>query len=371
MRVPFLDLRAAYRELQGEIDAAVTRALGSGRYIGGPEVERFESDYAAYCGAAHCVGVANGLDALVLSLRALGIGAGDEVIVASNSYIATVLAVTAVGAAPVFVEADPRTFNLDPAAVEPAVTSRTRALLPTHLYGQPADLDPLLAIARRYDLRLIEDAAQAHGSRYKGQRIGAHGDIVCWSFYPSKNLGALGDAGAATTNDPELASRVRTLGNYGSAQRYVNVVRGVNSRLDPVQAAVLGVKLRHLDAWNARRRSIAKRYTRALADLPIHPPHVPSWAEPAWHLYVVRHERRDALQQALADRGIGTLIHYPIPPHLQPAYADLPHRRGDFPVGERMADQVLSLPIGPQMRSEEVTAVIEALRGSLEGEQFR
>lgn len=365
MKIPFLDLRAAYEELQPEIDEAVGRALASGWYIGGPEVERFEADYAAYCGAACCVGVANGLDALTLALRALGIGPGDEVILASNSYIATVLAVTAVGARPVFVEPDERTFNLDPEAVERALTPRTRALLPTHFYGQPANLEPLLAIARRQGLRLLEDAAQGHGSRHRGRRIGAHGDVVCWSFYPSKNLGAVGDAGAITTDDPALAERVRTLGNYGSAERYVNVVRGVNSRLDPVQAAVLGVKLRHLDRWNDRRRTIAERYTRAFAALPIATPHVPDWAEPAWHLYVVRHPRRDRLQQTLAGRGVSTLIHYPIPPHLQQAYADLGHRPGDFPIAERLANEVLSLPIGPQMREQEVDAVIEVVVASV------
>lgn len=361
MSVPFLDLGAATRELRPEIDEALTRAVDSGWYIGGPEVARFEQEYAAYCGADHCVVVGNGLDALHLILRALDIGPGDEVIVASNSYIATVLAVTMVGASPVFVEPDPLTHNLDPGQVEPAITPRTRVLLPTHLYGQPADLTPLLALARRHGLKLVEDAAQAHGSRYDGRRIGAHGDAVAWSFYPSKNLGALGDGGAVTTDDAELARRVRTIANYGSAERYVNEVRGVNSRLDPLQAALLGVKLRHLDDWNARRAAIAARYSAAFADTPLILPQVPNWADPAWHLYVVQHPDRDRFQQRLKERGVQTLIHYPIPPHLQQAYADLGFTRGAFPIAERLAETVLSLPIGPQLDEDAIGRVIEAV----------
>ncbi|GAA4017985.1 DegT/DnrJ/EryC1/StrS family aminotransferase [Sphingomonas swuensis] len=365
MKVPFLELRAGYEVLKPEIDAAVARAMASGWYIGGPEVEGFERAFADYCSAAHCVGVANGLDALHLGLRAMDVGPGDEVIVASNSYIATLLAVSMVGATPVLVEADPATHNLDPSKVEAAITPRTRVILPTHLYGQPADLDPLLEIARRRGLRLLEDGAQGHGGRYRGQRVGGHGDLVAWSFYPSKNLGALGDAGAITTNDPVLADRVRTLGNYGSHQRYVNEVRGVNSRLDPLQAAVLSVKLAYLDAWNSRRKAIAERYLEAFADLPgITLPAVPDWADPAWHLFVIRATDRDGLQQRLADQGIQTLIHYPIPPHRQQAYADLGLPAGSFPIAEQLANEVLSLPIGPQMRDEEVEAVIAAVRAA-------
>jgi dTDP-4-amino-4,6-dideoxygalactose transaminase len=365
MKVPFLDLKAAYAELQPAIDAAVARALGSGWYIGGPEVAGFEQDFAAYCGAAHCVGVANGLDALHLGLRAMDVGPGDEVILASNGYIATVLAVSMAGATPVLVEPDALTHNLDPALVEQAITPRTRVILPTHLYGQPADLDPLLGLARAHGLRLLEDAAQGHGARYKGRRIGAHGDLVAWSFYPSKNLGALGDAGAITTDDPELAERVRTLGNYGSHKRYVNEVRGLNSRLDPIQAAVLQVKLARLDEWNARRSAIARRYLEAFAALPgLTLPAVPDWAEPAWHLFVVRSATRDTLQDRLADAGVQTLIHYPIPPHRQRAYADLGFSERSFPLAERLANEVLSLPIGPQMTDAEVEAVIEAVIAS-------
>ena len=321
--IPFLELGASYRELKPEIDAAVSRVLESGWYILGPEVEAFEAEWAAYCDAKHAVGLANGLDALTLALRALDIGPGDEVIVPSNTYIATWLAVSGVGATPVPVEPDLATHNIDPARIEAAITSRTRALLPVHLYGQPADMDPILDIAQRHGLRVIEDAAQAHGARYKGKRIGAHGDIVCWSFYPGKNLGALGDAGAITTDDTALAERVALLRNYGSRQKYVNEEAGVNSRLDPIQAAVLRVKLEVLDEWTERRRAVATAYTVGMAESGLILPHVPDWAEPAWHLYVVRTSDREALQDRMTEAGIGTLIHYPIPPHMQKAYTDM------------------------------------------------
>jgi len=359
--VPFLDLGAAYRELKPEIDAAVARVLESGRYIGGEAVEAFERDFAAYCDAKYCVGVGNGLDALTLALRALDIGAGDEVIVPSNTYIATWLAVSAVGATPVPVEPDLATYNIDPALIEAAITPNTRAILPVHLYGQPADLDPILDIARRHRLRVVEDAAQAHGARYKGRRIGSHGDVVCWSFYPGKNLGALGDAGAVTANDVELAHRVRRLGNYGSQRKYVNIERGVNSRLDPVQAAVLSAKLPCLDLWNRRRADIAQKYLEEFVGLELELPFVPDWAEPVWHQFVVQLCARDAVQSSMKYSGIGTLIHYPIPPHLQQAYEGLDLQESRFPLAERMADRVLSLPIGPQMTSEQICAVIGAL----------
>lgn len=347
--IPFLDLGAAYRELKPEIDAAVARVLDSGWYILGPETEAFEAEWAEYCGAKHAVGLANGLDALVLALRALDIGPGDEVIVPSNTYIATWLAVSGVGATPVPVEPDPATHNIDPARIEAAITPRTRVLLPVHLYGQPADLDPILDIARRHGLRVVEDAAQAHGARYKGRRIGAHGDIVCWSFYPGKNLGALGDAGAVTTNDPALAERVALLRNYGSRQKYVNEEAGVNSRLDPLQAAVLRVKLSVLDEWTERRRAVAAAYAEGLAETGLILPHVPDWAEPVWHLYVVRSAGRDALQARLTEAGIGTLIHYPIPPHMQQAYSGLGLKPDALPLARQLAAEVLSLPMGPQL----------------------
>jgi len=347
--IPFLDVGAAYQELKEEIDAAIKQVLEGGWYILGPEVENFERDYAKYCGASFAVGVANGLDALHLALTAMGIGEGDEVIVPSNTYIATWLAVSHCGAKPVSVEPDEATYNIDPGLIEAAITPRTKAILPVHLYGQPADLDPILAIARKYGLRVLEDAAQAHGARYKGKRIGCHGDAVAWSFYPGKNLGALGDGGAITTNDPELVDRLRVLRNYGSRVKYVNDVQGWNSRLDPIQAAVLRVKLRYLDEWNVRRSAIAHQYLGNMRNDLLTLPHTPEWADSVWHLFVVRHPNRDALQQHLKDAGVGTLIHYPIPPHLQAAYRSLEYSEGDFPIAEKMAREILSLPMGPHL----------------------
>jgi dTDP-4-amino-4,6-dideoxygalactose transaminase len=364
MKIPFLDLGAAYRELKPEIDTALSRVLESGWYILGPEVEAFETEWAAYCDAKHAVGLANGLDALTLALRALDIGPGDEVIVPSNTYIATWLAVTGVGATPVPVEPDVATHNIDPARIEAAITSRTRVLLPVHLYGQPADMDPILEIASRHGLRVIEDAAQAHGARYKGKRIGAHGDIVCWSFYPGKNLGALGDAGAITTNDVALAERVALLRNYGSRQKYVNEEAGVNSRLDPIQAAVLRVKLGVLDEWTERRRAVASAYTVGLAEYGLILPHVPGWAEPAWHLYVVRTSDREALQDRMTEAGIGTLIHYPIPPHMQKAYTNMEIMPEALPLARNLASEVLSLPMGPQLSLNQVQDIINALKNA-------
>lgn len=349
MKVPFLDLRAAYLELKPEIDEAVARVLNSGWYILGSEVEAFEAEWAAYCDAKYSVGVANGLDALHLALLALGVGPGDEVIVPSHTYIATWLAVSQCGATPVPVEPDEQTYNIDPSRIEAAITARTKAILPVHLYGQPADLDLILTIARKHGLRVLEDAAQAHGARYKGRRIGGHGDAVAWSFYPGKNLGALGDGGAVTSNDPEVADRIRVLRNYGSHVKYVNEVKGYNSRLDPIQAAILRVKLKYLDEWNLRRSKVAAHYRQCLKNMSLILPHVPEWAEPAWHLYVVRHSRRDDYQEALTKAGVGTLIHYPIPPHLQAAYAAAGWSKGSFSLAEIMANEVLSLPIGPHM----------------------
>lgn len=362
--IPFLDLSAPYRELQLQIDAAVARVLTSGWYILGPEVEAFEAEWAAYCGTTHAVGLANGLDALILALRALDIGPGDEVIVPSNTYIATWLAVSAVGARPVPVEPDPATYNMDPARIAAAITPQTKVVLPVHLYGQPADLDPILALARDHGFAVVEDAAQAHGARYKGRRIGAHGDVVCWSFYPGKNLGALGDAGAITTNRADLADRIRVLRNYGSRVKYVNEVEGVNSRLDPLQAAVLRVKLTVLDDWTARRRETAARYASGLQDCGVILPHIPDWADPAWHLYVVRSPDRDRLQARLTEKGVGTLIHYPIPPHLQAAYAGLGMSSGTLPLAEQLAGEVLSLPMGPHLDLVQAGAVIAAVKAA-------
>ncbi|MBB1498916.1 DegT/DnrJ/EryC1/StrS aminotransferase family protein [Paracoccus sp. MC1862] len=360
--IPFLDLRLAYLELRSEIDAAVARVLDSGWYVLGPEVEAFETEWAAFCGAQHAVGVANGLDALILALRALDIGPEDEVIVPSNTYIATWLAVSAVSARIVPVEPDPATHNIDPERIARAITPATRAILPVHLYGQPADMDPILALARDRGIFVVEDAAQAHGAAYKGKRIGAHGDLVCWSFYPGKNLGAMGDAGAVTTSRADLAERLQALRNYGSRQKYVNDEKGVNSRLDPIQAAVLRVKLTRLEEWTARRRAIAAIYSAGLKDSGYILPHVPEWADPVWHLYVLRSRDRDGLQQRLSTAGIGTLVHYPIPPHMQTAYADLEIASQSLPLARQLAAEVLSLPMGPHLSPEDARRVVEALQ---------
>ena len=360
--IPFLDLKAPYLELKEELDEAIARVVSSGWFIGGSEVDQFEADYAQYCGATHAVGVANGLDALHLALRAMDVGPGDEVIVPSNTYIATWLAVSQCGATPVPVEPDARTYNIDPALIEAAITSRTKVILPVHLYGQPADMDPILAIARKHGLRVLEDGAQAHGARYKGQRLGAHGDAVAWSFYPGKNLGAMGDGGAVTTNDARIADRLRVLRNYGSRVKYVNEVQGYNSRLDPLQAAILRVKLAHLDDWNSHRSVVAAHYQLNLAGCGLTLPYVPEWAESVWHLYVVQNPQRDTLHKVLADAGVSTLIHYPIPPHLQQAYGHAGWKQGAFPLAECMADQVLSLPMGPFLSLGATDQVIESFK---------
>ena len=359
--VPFLDLQSIQLEHRDQLAAAFERVLHSGWYVLGDEVKRFEHEYAAYCGARFAVGVANGLEALSLVLRALDIGPGDEVIVPSNTYIATWLAVSHVGATPVPVEPDPHTFNLDPARIAAAITSRTRAVLPVHLYGQPADMKAILDIAQRHRLHVLEDGAQAHGARLRGKRLGAHGDAVAWSFYPGKNLGALGDGGAVTTNDEALAERLRELRNYGSKVKYHNEVIGYNSRLDELQAAFLRAKLPHLDAANRRRTEIAQRYLNGLAGLDLVLPVVADFTEPAWHLFVVRHRRRDALAQRLRELGVATMIHYPVAPHRQPAYAALGMAQGCLPISEAMHAQVLSLPIGPTQSDAATDQVIAAL----------
>jgi dTDP-4-amino-4,6-dideoxygalactose transaminase len=359
---PFLDVGATYQELATEIDAAVSRVLKSGWYLLGAELEAFEREFAAYCGAEHCVGVANGLDALTLILRAMNVGPGDEVIVPSNTYVATWLAVSQVGATPVPVEPDLATSNLDPTRLEAAITSRTRVVIPVHLYGMPADMDPIVEIATRHGIRVVEDAAQAHGARYRGRRTGSLGDAAGWSFYPGKNLGAFGDGGAVTTNDATLADRVRVLRNYGSRRKYENEVQGVNSRLDEIQAAALRVKLKALDIWNDRRRKVAARYLEALEETPLVLPSVPVWAEPVWHLFVVRSPNRDQLRDALAESGVDTLIHYPTPPHLQACYSDLGIKEGALPIAEALAREILSLPIGPHLSEPQLEHTINALR---------
>lgn len=361
MKVPFLELKPTYTELQLELDDAFRRVMGSGWYIMGPECDAFEREFAEYCEVKHCVGVGNALDGLHLILRALDIGEGDEVIVASNTYIATWLAVSYAGAVPVPVEPDARTYNLDPSRIEVAITSRTRAIMPVHLYGQPADMDAINELANKYGLKVIEDAAQAHGARYRGRRAGGLGDAAAFSFYPTKNLGAMGDGGAVTTNDPHLADRVRVLRNYGSRKKYYNEFKGVNSRLDELQAAFLRTKLRYLDEWNCRRSETAALYTSVLNGLEgLHLPHVPDWVEPVWHVYTVRHAFRDLLQTKLSEAGVGTLIFYPVPPGSSNAY--IPEALGDFPLAAELAQSVLSLPIGPHIEREQAEYVASTVR---------
>ena len=363
MRIPVLDLQPAIAELRPELDAAYRRVLDSGRLLLGDELSAFEREYAASVGVPHCVGVANGLEALQMVLMAWNVGPGDEVIVPAHGYIATYLAVTHAGATPVPCEPDPLTWNIDPQRIEALVTPRTRAILPIHLYGQTADLPAINAIAKRHGLRVLEDAAQSHGARCHGQAAGSLGDAAGVSFYPSKNLGALADGGAVTTHDAALADRIRHLRNYGSKVRYQHEMIGLNSRLSELQAAFLRVKLAHLETWNQRRRTLAQRYLtqlRLVGDLQL--PLVPAWAEPVWHLFVIRTQRRDALQAHLESAGIGTQIHYPVPPHLTPAYQSAGWRAGQFPLAEQLAREVLSLPIGPHHTADQIDAVCDAVR---------
>jgi dTDP-4-amino-4,6-dideoxygalactose transaminase len=361
IKVPFQNFRAAYEELKAELDDAYHRFMESGWYVLGKGVAAFEEEYAAYCEAKHCVGVGNGLEALHLGLRAADCGPGDEVIVASNTYIATWLAVTQVGATVVPVEPDEKTYNLNPQLIEQAITPRTKVIMATNLYGQPCDYDAIRAVAERHGLIFATDNAQSQGARYKGRRVGGLAHFECHSFYPSKNLGAFGEAGAVTTNDPGVADRIRVLRNYGSRVRYHNEVIGYNSRLDELQAALLRVKLRRLDDWNSRRTHLARLYLDSLQGSQCTLPFVPDWADPVWHLFVIRHSRRDALQKHLVDYGVQTIIHYPIPPHLSGAYA-AGFKRGDLSVAELMANEVLSLPIGPHLAEEHAETVADTVR---------
>jgi dTDP-4-amino-4,6-dideoxygalactose transaminase len=360
MNIPFLDLTAPHKELRDELREAFERVLDAGWYILGAEVNLFEREFAEYCQADHCVGVGNGLEALHLILRAYGIGEGDEVIVPTNTYIATWLAVSYAGAIPIPVEPDERTYNLDPSRLESAITPRTKAIIAVHLYGQPADVDAINKIAQKHDIKVIEDAAQAHGASYKGRRVGSLGDAAGFSFYPGKNLGAIGDGGAVTTNDPVLAEKVRVLCNYGSRVKYRNEVKGFNSRLDELQAAFLRTKLAKLDDWNDRRKSVADCYLKELDKCGLVLPYVSEWADPVWHLFVVRHPKRDQLQKGLDTFGVATMIHYPVPPHLQPAYAELGYAPGAFPIAEAIHREVLSLPIGPHLGKLSIKKLISA-----------
>ncbi len=361
MNIPFVSFKPMERELDAELRGAFARVYGRSWYIEGEEDAAFEKAFAAYCGAEHCVGCGNGLDALMLSLKALGIGPGDEVLVPSNTYIATALAVTYTGATPVFVEPDIRTYNLDPARLAAALTEKTKAVMPVHLYGQPCDMGPIMDFANAHGLFVVEDCAQAHGATYQGQKIGSFGNAAGFSFYPGKNLGALGDAGAVVTSDKALAEKVRALGNYGSDYKYHHVYQGNNSRLDEIQAAFLAAKLPHLDRMNAQRRRIAGRYLAEIHNEQLTLPYVLPGTEPVWHIFAVRCPRRDALADYLAEKGIATNRHYPIPIHLQGAYADLRIPQGALPIAEEISATQLSLPMYYGMTDDEVSYVVDAL----------
>ncbi len=364
-RVPFLDVAAANLELQAELDDAYRSVVGGPSLILGERLAAFEDAFAHHVGAAHCVGVGNGFDALHLGLRALGVGPGHDVLVPTNTYVATWLAVTAVGARPVGVEPIASTGNLDPAQLDAALTTSTRAVIPVHLYGQPADMTSICAWAAEHGVAVLADAAQAHGALHRGDPIGALGDVVAWSFYPTKNLGALGDGGGITTNDPTLAAAVRHLRSYGAQDDGAIATRGVNSRLDELQAAFLLVKLAHLTEANERRRSLAARYLRELEHADLVLPAVADGVAPVWHQFVVQVKERGTLRARLAERGIDTMVHYPVPPFAQPAYADLGLSAAVFPIAARLADEVLSLPIGSPLTDDDQTRVIEALHHCL------
>ncbi len=365
--IPLVDLKAQYAAIREAVDGAVQAVLDSTNFIMGPEVKAFEGAFAAWCGVGHCAGVASGTAALDLVLRSLGAGPGDEVITVAHTFIATAEAISAVGARPVFVDIDPLTYTMDPAALAAAITPQTRAILPVHIYGQPADMDAIGAIARRHGLPVVEDAAQAHGATWNGVRAGGLGTAACFSFYPGKNLGAYGDAGAVTSADAELAAQVRLLRNHGRRSKYLHEVKGYGERIDTLQAAILHAKLPYLDGWTAARRRLAARYTALLAEFDLTLPHVAPQAESAWHLYVVRTPQRDALLDHLQAHGVGAGVHYPVPLHLQPAYAELGYRRGQLPVSEEVADTCLSLPLYPEMseaQQDRVVAVIAEFVGA-------
>ncbi len=370
-KIPLIDLKAQYATIKFEIDAAIQRVIETTSFINGPDVQTFEQEFARYCGAAHAVGVASGTAALQLALQACGVQPGDEVITVAHTFCATAEAIVHVGARPVFVDIDPQTYTISPEAAARAITPRTKAIVPVHLYGMPADMDAIQALAQQHGLVIIEDAAQAHGATYKGQSVGTLGHAACFSFYPGKNLGAYGDAGAVTTNDPALAQRVLALRDHGRAVRpdgkrakYEHDQVGYGERLDTLQAAVLRVKLRHLPDWTARRQAIAQRYLELLADMPIGLPFVPTDCEPVWHLFVIRVPHRAEVQAYLAAQGIETGIHYPIPLHLQKSFAGLGYRAGDLPHTEAAAQEILSLPIYPELSEEQQAHVARALRAA-------
>jgi dTDP-4-amino-4,6-dideoxygalactose transaminase len=362
LRIPFVDLKAQYASIKSEVDDAIRGTLSSTCFIGGELLRAFETDFAAYCEVKYALGVANGTDALELALRALGIGHGDEVITAANTFIATAAAIATVGARPVFVDIVPETYTIDPALIESAISEHTRAIIPVHLYGQAADMRPIMKIARRRNLAVIEDAAQAHGAEYDGGRVGSLGDIACFSFYPGKNLGAYGDGGAITTNRSDLVQRIERLRDHGRITKYEHAEVGVNSRLDTLQAAVLSVKLRHLDEWNRKRQRVATWYAGELSGSNVQTPHVLAGASHVYHLYVVQIESRDILRAQLESSDISTGVHYPLPLHMQPAFAHLGYKQGDMLRSEEAAARVLSLPIFPELTREQVARVAAAVR---------
>ena len=361
MTVPLVDLRAQYSAIKNDVDAAIERTITKGVFIGGDEVRAFEAEFAAYCGVTGAVGVGNGTDALYLTLRALGVGTGDEVITVAHTFVATAEAISLTGARPVFVDIREDPMLMNPDALESAITSKTRAIVPVHLYGQPCEMDRIMEIARRHDLKVVEDAAQAHGARWRGRRAGSIGDAGCFSFFPGKNLGAYGDAGGVVSQDEDLVRRIRMLGNHGRQDKYLHETEGVNSRLDALHAAVLRVKLRHLDEWNARRRSVAERYVEELKDSHAVLPTVHPDADSVWHLFVVKVLDRDDVRNELNARGIGAGVHYPVPLHRQPAYEHLGQPAGSLPVTEQVAAQVMSLPMYPELTANQIADVSHAL----------
>ena len=361
-KVPYLDLPAQIRSLRPEIDAALARTLDNCSFCLGPDVAQFEKDFALFCGAQHALGFNSGTSALHVAMRLLNIGPGDEVITTPSTFIATSWAISYCGAKPVYVDIDEATFNLDPKLLAKAITPRTKAVLPVHLYGHPFDVDAIQEICRAHKLPLVEDAAQAVGAKYKGKMVGTLGDISCFSFYPAKNLGACGEGGALVTHSAALAARAKSLREHGSTQRYHHDEVGYNYRLEGFQGAVLGVKLKHLEKWTAERRRVAKCYTELLADTPLQLPREAGYAESAWHLYTIRHPRRDELKKHLDDHGIGNAVHYPIPLHLQKVYAALGHKPRDFPVAEQAAREVLSLPMFPELTDAQIQRVVEVVK---------
>ncbi len=365
VKVPYLDLKAQYRSIKPEIDAAIARVLDSYQFVLGSEVAGFEQDFATYCGTSECIALNSGTSALHLALLAAGVGPGDEVITVPFTFVASVAAVLYAGARPVLIDIDPRSFTMDPAAIEAAITPRTKAIMPVHLYGQSADMDPIMEIARRHDLIVIEDAAQAHGAKYKGRPVGSIGDMACFSFYPGKNLGAYGEGGAVTTNHSEFARTVRMLRDWGQDRKYHHLLRGYNYRMEGFQGAVLRVKLRHIEKWTEARRSIVARYNELLAGSGVETPKEMLWGRHVYHVYTLRTEDRDTLQQSLNEAGIQTGIHYPVPVHMQPAYSDLGYIRGAFPHSEEAARQVLSLPLYPELPLQLVEEVAAAVKAAI------